>query len=93
MSNTTFDAHFDRNLTTAVFGVDGMTCDHCRQAVAAEVYRIPGVVQAYVDLDHGTVTVASDEEIAVAQVAAAVAEAGYTLLPDRSDTDTSDREA
>lgn len=85
MSNTTFDAHRDRNLTTAVFGVDGMTCDHCRQAVAAEVYRIPGVVQAYVDLDHGTVTVASEDEVAVADVAAAVTEAGYTLVPDLSD--------
>ena len=70
------------NAHTTLFRVDGMTCDHCRHAVATEVYKIDGVLQAYVDVAKGTVQIASEQELDVADVDAAVTEAGYTLLHD-----------
>jgi copper chaperone len=61
------------------YTVSGMTCGHCRTAVAEEVGAIPGVTAVQVDLDSGRVTVAgqgfSDEA-----VAEAVDEAGYEVV-------------
>ena len=64
----------------AEYRVDGMTCDHCVRAVTEEMLLVPGVRSVDVDLGGGTVTVVSDEPIAVEQVAAAIDEAGYTLV-------------
>ena len=70
------------NAHTTLFHVAGMTCDHCKHAVATEVYKIDGVLQAYVDVASGTVQITSEHELDVADVDAAVTEAGYTLLRD-----------
>lgn len=60
--------------------VDGMTCQHCVQAVTEEVSAIPGVDDAAVTLDGGALTVTSTEPILFDQIAAAVDEAGdYTV--------------
>lgn len=60
--------------------VDGMTCQHCVQAVTEEVSAIPGVDDATVTLDGGALTVTSDESIPFEQIATAVDEAGdYTV--------------
>jgi copper chaperone CopZ len=64
---------------TRQFQVTGMTCDHCRRAVITELSAIGGVTNVDVDLTSGTVTVAATGEVSTADVAAAVAEAGYTL--------------
>ncbi len=61
-----------------VFTVEGMSCEHCRAAVASEVSAVPGVRSVDVDLAAGTLRVAGTHVDEVA-VAAAVAEAGYTL--------------
>jgi copper chaperone CopZ len=66
---------------TTTFGVDGMTCDHCRHAVTTEVGAVPGVESVAVDLGSGTVTVAANRPVDRADIAAAVDEAGYTLRP------------
>jgi copper ion binding protein len=66
-------------LTTAIYGVDGMTCEHCVRAVTSEVGAIPGVREVHVDLTARTVTVASDQPPDVAAVHAAVEEAGYEV--------------
>ena len=58
--------------------VEGMTCDHCRAAVADAVGSVPGVRSVEVDLASGRVIVRG-EAVADAAAAAAVAEAGYTL--------------
>ncbi|MHB1801807.1 MAG: heavy-metal-associated domain-containing protein, partial [Actinomycetes bacterium] len=60
--------------------VAGMTCQHCVDAVTREVAAVPGVTGIHVDLDAGTVTVDGDA-VDVEQVAAAVDEAGYELVP------------
>ncbi len=66
-------------LTTAVYGVNGMTGDHCVRAVTAEVGVVDGVTDVHVDLADGTVTVRSDREIDPAAVHEAIDEAGYAV--------------
>ena len=66
---------------TTTFRVEGMTCDHCRRAVTTEVSAVPGVQAVTVDVKAGTVTVSADQPLDQSDIAAAVDEAGYTLLP------------
>ena len=66
---------------TETFRVVGMTCDHCRHAVTAEVSAVPGIQAVSVDVEAGTVTISADQPVDRSDIAAAVDEAGYTLLP------------
>ena len=61
------------------YDVVGMTCDHCARSVGNEIRKIDGVDDVKVDLVTGLVTVESDGDLAAAEVASAVAEAGYEL--------------
>ena len=63
---------------TAEYAVEGMTCAHCTAAVADEVAAVPGVRDVDVDLASGMLRVHGGG-VDRAAVAAAVAEAGYTL--------------
>jgi copper chaperone len=63
----------------SVYGVSGMTCSHCVNAVRSEISAIPGVSEVEVDLAAGKVTIAADPQPAVAAVRAAVEAAGYEL--------------
>jgi copper chaperone CopZ len=63
------------------FQVTGMTCGHCQRAVTEEICRIPGVQGVAVDLGTGSVTVTATQPVDRADVAHAVDEAGYTLIP------------
>jgi copper chaperone len=68
--------------TTATFGVLGMTCGHCVQAVSSELRELSGVTDVDVELvDGGTsvVRVVSDQPLTDDTVRAAVDEAGYEL--------------
>jgi copper chaperone CopZ len=60
------------------YTVVGMTCGHCRAAVAEEVGAVAGVETVEVDLPSGALTV-TGEGLDDAAVAAAVAEAGYRV--------------
>ena len=66
-------------MTTATYAVTGMSCQHCVDAVTAEVGRLAGVEQVTIDLPTGAVTVESAAPLALADVRAAVDEAGYDL--------------
>ena len=61
------------------FHVRGMTCEHCRRAVIAELTAVTGIDDVQVDLTTGRVEVTSSWPVAHAQIAAAVDEAGYAL--------------
>jgi copper chaperone CopZ len=63
------------------FQVTGMSCDHCQRAVTEEISRVPGVQGITVDLATGSVTVTATRPVDRADVAHAVGEAGYTLIP------------
>ncbi len=68
----------------AIYTVNGMTCDHCANAVSKEVSQLGGVHEVTVDLSSGAVTVRSDAPLDEAAVRAAVDEAGYELAGGRS---------
>jgi copper chaperone CopZ len=60
-----------------------MTCAHCERAVVQELLGVDGVQSVVVDLvpeGISAVTVTGEGELSRAQVAAAVDEAGYTLV-------------
>lgn len=60
--------------------VEGMTCGHCVAAVTAELTAVEGVSDVTVVLEGGAVTVTSQAPLDAEVVAAAVEEAGYTLV-------------
>ena len=66
---------------STTFTVTGMTCAHCQRAVTEEISGVDGVGSVIVDLATGTVTVTATQPIDRADIAAAVDEAGYTLVP------------
>ncbi len=66
---------------STTFTVPGMTCGHCRRAVTEEISAVDGVESVTVDLASGTVTVTADRPVDRADIAAAVDEAGYALVP------------
>ena len=69
--------------TSAAYLVDGMTCGHCVNAVTEELSAVPGVTDVSVELvadGTSTVTVRSGAPLAVADVQAALDEAGYALV-------------
>ena len=66
---------------STTFTVTGMTCAHCQRAVTAEISSVDGVESVTVDLASGTVTVTAAQPVDRADIAAAVDEAGYLLVP------------
>jgi copper chaperone len=60
------------------YSVPGVSCDHCRAAITAEVGRVPGVRSIDVDLDAKRVSVAG-EGLDDAAIRAAIDEAGYDV--------------
>ena len=67
-------------VSTHVYRVNGMTCDHCRRAVTSELMALDGVHEVEVDLPTGRVAVTAAAQPDREQVAAAVFEAGYDLV-------------
>jgi copper ion binding protein len=67
-------------MSTSTWTVQGMTCGHCVKAVTEEISALPGVSGVDVDLASGQVTVTADSDPSAEAVAAAVDEAGYTLV-------------
>ena len=61
--------------------VSGMTCGHCVSAVTMELSLLPSVTEVDVDLESGRVTITSDTSLEQAQLATAIDEAGYELVP------------
>lgn len=59
------------------YAVTGMTCDHCRQAVEAEVGGVPGVITVTADVAAGVVRVEGGADTAA--VRAAIVVAGYEV--------------
>ncbi|UUV28217.1 heavy-metal-associated domain-containing protein [Amycolatopsis roodepoortensis] len=66
-------------MSARTYAVRGMACGHCAVFVAEEIETIAGVTAVAVDVDDGTVTVSSDQDLDIDDVRAAVEEAGYEL--------------
>lgn len=61
---------------TRSYTVEGMSCEHCKAAVIAEVIVVPGVGSVDVDLGTKQVTVTGDA-LDDEALRAAIVEAGY----------------
>lgn len=59
--------------------VSGMTCQHCVNAITEELSALNGVTAVDVTLSSGAVTLRSDRELSLAEIVAAVDEAGYAI--------------
>ncbi len=71
-------------MSSKKINVDGMTCGHCVNAVTEELSKITGVTAVNIDLREGEispVTITAENEISDADIAAAVEEAGYSIVP------------
>ena len=66
---------------STTFTVSGMTCAHCQRAVTEEISTVAGVESVTVDLASGSVTVTASQPVDRADIAAAVDESGYALVP------------
>lgn len=67
-------------MVTSTYTVKGMTCQHCVNAVTAELSRVAGVSGVRIDLASGRVTVTSASPLPDDTVRGAVDEAGYELV-------------
>ena len=65
-------------MTTAVrtYSVPGVSCDHCKSAIEAELDTVAGVASAVVDVAAKTVTVDGGDDAAIRE---AIDEAGYDV--------------
>ena len=61
--------------------VSGMTCGHCVSAVTMELSLLASVTEVEVDLESGQVTITSEAALEQAQLATAIDDAGYELVP------------
>lgn len=66
-------------MSVRTYTVEGMSCDHCVKAITSEVTQLAGVEAVAVDLANRTVSVSGDG-VDDAAVAAAIDEAGYTVV-------------
>ena len=66
---------------STTFTVNGMTCAHCERAITQEISAVDGVESVTVDVASGTVTVTAAKPVDRADIAAAIDEAGYALIP------------
>lgn len=68
-------------MTSKTFGVEGMSCGHCKAAVEGELNKLSGVEKTNADFEKGTVEVSYDEgRVTTADMARAVEEAGYAVV-------------
>ncbi|WOP19737.1 heavy-metal-associated domain-containing protein [Raineyella sp. LH-20] len=68
-------------MATTAYTVSGMSCGHCVTSVTEEVSAVDGVTAVDVDLESGRMVVTADTMITFEAIAAAVDEAGYTVVP------------
>lgn len=64
--------------------VEGMTCDHCVNAVTEELNKISGVTAVNIELNTDAptpVNVVAGIDISDADITAAIEEAGYSIAP------------
>ena len=60
------------------YSVPGVSCEHCRAAIIAEVEKVPGVSSVDFDIDAKRVSVAG-EGLDDAAIRAAIDQAGYEV--------------
>lgn len=64
-------------MSTRTYSVPGISCDHCKAAIEADVSRVAGVERVEVDVARKTVQVVGDTSDGA--VRAAFSDAGYEV--------------
>jgi len=68
-------------MATDIIRVEGMSCEHCVKAVTQAVGVLPGVTEATVDLEAGTVAVSYDPaQSSLDNIESAIDEQGYEVI-------------
>lgn len=70
-------------MSTTIVKASGLTCQHCVMSLTEELMELEAVTDLTVDLvpeGPSTVTIQHQGELKRSDIAAAIAEAGYTLL-------------
>lgn len=63
-----------------IITVEGMSCNHCKNAVESAVKALPGIASAEVNLAAKNLTVEFDEtKVTLSAIKKAVEEEGYTV--------------
>ncbi|MCA9284687.1 MAG: heavy-metal-associated domain-containing protein [Phycisphaerales bacterium] len=71
---------------TVQFSIQGMTCNHCVEAITAEMRDVPGVSGCDVSLEGESATVRLTDDAAVPKIVEAVSRLGYEIAPRDSET-------
>jgi copper chaperone len=66
-------------MATRTLQIDGMSCGHCVKAVTMALQDLPGVDVTHVAVGVATID-ADDAVVSPAQLAQAIADAGFTLV-------------
>ncbi len=61
---------------TVTYSVPGISCDHCKRAIAAEVSPLVGVDAVQIDVDAKTVAVTGGD---AGEIESAISAAGYAI--------------
>jgi copper chaperone len=64
-------------VSTRSLAVTGMSCDHCANAIRAEISKLPGITGVDVDVAAGTVRITGDPLPGDIPLREAIEEAGY----------------
>jgi copper chaperone len=75
----------ETTMDNLILSVPGVTCEHCRTAIAKEVGTVTGVQSVEVDLEQKLVTV-TGSELDDAAIRDAIDEAGYDVADSRTGT-------
>ncbi|EFU83640.1 putative copper chaperone CopZ [Staphylococcus lugdunensis] len=78
--NTKYKKCGGLNMKIDTLNVEGMSCEHCRNAVESALAKLNGVSSAEVDLDKGQVRVGySEDKVTIAQMKDAIEDQGYDV--------------
>ncbi|RIP37168.1 copper chaperone [Staphylococcus gallinarum] len=67
-------------MTKEIITVDGMSCEHCKQAVEGALTNLDGVTTAEVNLSDGNVTVNYDQtQVTTDNMKDAIEDQGYDV--------------
>jgi copper chaperone len=78
VANDEEELDMSQTIEHLTYSVPGMSCDHCRAAVTAEIEKVSGVAAVDVDLQTKRVRV-SGSDLDDGAVRAAIDEAGYDV--------------
>ncbi|MCR6110999.1 copper chaperone CopZ [Bacillus sp. A301a_S52] len=68
-------------MKTEKITIEGMSCNHCKEAVEGALNKVNGVTHAEVNLSNNSVTVSFDENnVSVATLKDEIEEQGYDVV-------------